>query len=84
MTVWVVEFDHQSGTEIWVAISSILADAVVTSVQKRTFEGRHPDPDWTLAEAMANWSEYSGDTEFFRINEVSMIDTTEKADKAAM
>lgn len=84
MMVWVVEFDHQSGTQIWVAKSRSLADAIVASVQKNIFKERDRDYDWSLANAMANWSEYSGDTEFFRINEVTLIDTTKEADKAEM
>jgi len=84
MMVWVIEFDHQNGTEIWVAKSRSLADAIVAAVQKRTFDERPPEPMWTLSEAMNNWSEYSGDTEFFRINEVTLIDTTKEADKAAI
>lgn len=84
MTVWVIEFDHQDGTEIWVATSKSIADAVVKEVQRNIFNKRDPDHLWTLKRASEDWPEYSGHTEFFRINEVSLLDTVEAAKKAAI
>ncbi len=84
MTVWVVEFDHQDGLEIWVATSDEVAQALVAAVQQRIFKSRDPEDAWPFYKAKENWSEYSGNTEFFRINEVSLVDTAEAARKAAI
>jgi hypothetical protein len=81
MTVWIVEFDHKHGTEIWAASDEKLAEEIVRTVKKHLFR-EYGDDTWTLKKAMDDWTAFSGGSEYFRINEVPLISTLEAAKKA--
>jgi len=81
MNVWIVEFDHKHGTEIWAAKNEALANEIVRVVKTRLFR-EYGEDQWALKEALDNWTEFSGGNEYFRINEVSLVDTPEAAKKA--
>lgn len=81
MNAFIVEFQHRNGSELWAATSRGLAELLVRTVQTHIFNENHEE-DWTLKNAQENWAEYSGDTEFFIITEVPLMDTAEAVKKA--
>lgn len=81
MNVFIVEFQHRNGSELWAAKSRGLAELLIRTVQAHIFNESHEE-EWKLKDAQENWPAYSGDTEFFIITEVPLIDTEEAAKKA--
>ena len=85
MKIFIVEFDHKHGTELWAASSQFVAEAIVKSVKPAIFKEREGDDEediWTLWKALEDWTEYSGGSEYFRITEVPLIAQIEDAEKA--
>lgn len=75
-TVFVVEFDHEHGTEVWVASTRILAERIVRIVKTGLYLEHFAFDEtegWTVENAIENWSEFTGNAEFFRITEKPLI-----------
>lgn len=82
MNVFVVQFDHKYGTEIWVAKTEALANEIVRSVKTRIFREHDEDDHWPLEKALSNWTEYTGGGECFSVNEVPLIEDIQRAREA--
>jgi len=81
MTVWIIEFDHKHGTEFWAAKDEKLAHDIVRAVKTHLFH-EYGEVGWTLKKALADWTEFSGGREYFRVGEVPLISTPEAAKNA--
>ena len=77
MKVFIVEYEHKHGTDTWAAKTKELAEESIRAMQRNWYRemSNESDPqEMTLEEALSDWTTFSGHTEYFRINEVTLIE----------
>ncbi|GAF73881.1 unnamed protein product [marine sediment metagenome] len=79
--IFIVEFQHKHGSELWAAATESLAELLIRTVQAHIFKERGEE-GWWLKDAQEDWTGYSGGTEFFNITEAPLMDTAEAAKRA--